>query len=483
MKKLLFLVVSMLILHSISVSAAASVSSIADINLGNVALGTTAGSSFTLTNNGNVTLTSAQFAFSSSNFIFTPNSTNFNLSNGASENINFSLNIPAVTSTGNVTFGSVSLSSTELNKTLFSIRADVVGGLIIEDLDVFLTTRPIRRAGGALSSASASHLDVADGKKLDFDEEDAGPGSELKFNLNIENTFEDSDNIDIEEVKVKVTIESIDDDEDIEEESSEFDVDSGQSNEADVYVKIPISVVEGRYDLVIEVEGEDTNKNVHTDKMNLELTIKKEPRNVIVTQASLSPVNIGCSGTASLTATIKNLGIRAEKGAGLEIASSGLGINYMQRNIELSEDPFDGDNEFTKILSIDVQRGTKPGIYPITVKSYIEEDAVWETRTADLAVEACSDNIAEKPTKEEEVSEETSEESAETEKPVEVVKQNQEESSVSSQIPLLKPQTTTEIPLTNRPGFWFALVLGNLIVIGGLAYFVVKAYAPKKRNK
>ena len=483
MKKLLFFALLAIALYSVSVSAAASVGIVNDMDLGTSALGTTKERSFTLTNDGNVSLTAVTFAFSNSDFSLNFNKTNFNLSNGASETINFSITIPPLTSTGNVTLGSVNLVSTELNKSpLFSIRADVVGGLIIEDLDVFLTTRPKYQTDGTIRSDNEADTDVNDGSKLNFGPADAGPGSELRFNFNIENTFEDNDDIDIEDVTVQVTIESIDDGEDIDEESEKFDVDSGQSIEADVFINIPLSVADGAYDIVIVVEGEDTNNNAHTVTMNLELAVKKESRDVIVTQASLLPEKVICGGTSTLTATIKNLGTRIEENAGIGIANSDLGVNYLQKNIELDEDPFDPDNEFRKILTINTDKAkTKSGTYPIDVKAYIQEGIVWETKTVNLAVEQCFDGAtAEAPTGE--AAEETSETEtveAQTEETQAATGEMQEETTGSVQVPLLKPETTTEIPLTKRAGFWAAVVLANIIVISSIAYLAVKLYGKK----
>ena len=478
MKKLLFLAIFTLILYSFSATAAANVASINDIDLGSVALGGSAVGVFTLTNNGNVTLNAVQFSFSNSNFGLSFNKTiPFSLANGTSENINFTITIPSVTSTGNTTLGTVSLASTELSRSpLFSVKANVVGGLEIEDLDISLTTRIKHRSDGTLQSGSASDLDVQDGKKLDFGEEDVGPESELKFSFNIENKFKEDDDIDVRDATVKVTIEGIDDGEDIEEESEQFDVDSGKSQDIDVLIGIPLSVAEGTYDVVIEAEGEDTNSNTHTATMNLEMTVKKEAREVIVTTASLFPEKAICGGASTLTAVIKNLGMRIEENAGLEIVNSDLGINYLQSNIELEEDPFDPDNEFRKILTINTNKAaTKSGIYPIIIKAYLQEGIVWETKTANLEVEGCSDVPLAETAEETKVVEE---ETTEAETPAQA-EETQEEATEGVKVPVLKPETTTEIPLTKRAGFWLSIIVLNVLVIAGVAYLIIKATGKK----
>src|SRR3989338_7875517 len=270
--------------------------------------------------------------------------------------------------------------SKELTAELVTLLANVGGGLTIEDVDVFLTTR---------NSESGNDLDASDGRKLNFGDENAGPGSELRFNFNIQNVFTDNEDIDINDVTVTVTIQEIDEGEDIEEESTEFDMDAEADEEVNILIKIPLAVDAGLYGILIEAEGEDDNGNSHADEMRLKLDIDKEPRDVVVEQASLFPEKIKCSGTSTLTAAIRNIGSRKEERARLEIVNKDLGINYLKREITLEEDPFDEDNKFTQSLIVTVDKSMKPGIYTIEVKSYLQEDIIWETKTANLEVEAC----------------------------------------------------------------------------------------------
>src|SRR3989338_1284146 len=438
------------------------------IELGSVSLNSTYTRTFNITNTGNADLTNVIFDFSASGFNLKSNKTNFVLAFNKTEPITFNITIPASTSTGNVTLGKVKIVSTELTKELVTLLANVGGGLTIEDLDVFLTTR---------KSESGNDLDATDGRKLNFGEENAGPGSELRFNLNIQNAFTDNEDIDINDVTVTVTIKEIDDGEDIEEESNEFDLDAEVDEEVNIILKIPLGVDAGLYDMLIEAEGEDDDGNSHTDEMRLKLDIDKEPRDVVVEQASLFPEKIKCSGTSTLTATIRNIGSRKEERARLEIANKDLGINYLKREIALEEDPFDVDNKFTQSLIITVDISMKPGAYPIEVKSYLQEDIIWETKTANLEVEACG-TVAEEQQAEENKTRELSEEIEET-GAVQASEGTGEEATESEKVPVLGPTTTTEVPLTKKPGFWVVIVLLNLIIIGGAAFFVVKSIGKK----
>ena len=122
----------------------------------------------------------------------------------------------------------------------------------------------------------------------------------------------------------------------------------------------------------------------------MKIDIDKEARDVIVSKTSLFPEKIKCGGSSTLTATIKNIGSKIEDEAKLEITNSDLDINFVKEDMELEEDPFDSDNEFTKKLIINVDRAIPAGTYPIIVNSYIHKNALWESKTANLVVEACS---------------------------------------------------------------------------------------------
>ncbi|MCH8003111.1 MAG: hypothetical protein IH934_00630 [Nanoarchaeota archaeon] len=448
-----------------------STSPSSELNLGSASLDSTQKGTFDITNTGTGDITNLIFGFSDSKFSLQTNKSNFTLSIGETKPIGFNITIPKDTSTGNVTLGKVRLTSAEFNTDLFDLKAEISGGLIIDDLDVFLTTRIKRGSDGTLRSESGNDLGVPDGKKLNFGGEDAGPGSELRFSFNIVNTFTDDEDIDINDITIKVTIEELDDGDDLEEESKEFDVDAGGNVDIDVFFNIPISVVQDTYDVVIELEGEDENRNTHSAKMNLKLRIDKESREVMVSKASLFPEKIKCSGSSTLTATIKNIGARTEADAKIEIINSDLGINFVKRNIKLEEDPFDTDNEFTKKLTINIDRGMEAKKYPIEVKAYIQEEILWETRTANLEVEACAGQVVEEVVEEEIV--------GETEV-VETAPEIEEETTEGEEISVLQPTTTTEVPLVKKRGFWIAVVIINIILIAGAAFLVARTVRKKQ---
>lgn len=434
------------------------------IGLGSTSLNTTSTKIFNITNTGNAGITNISFGFSDSRFALTSNKTNFILPFNATETILFNITIPKDFSTGSLELGSVKMMSTELSKVLFSITSDISGGLAIEDLDVFLATR---------KGNTGSDSDVTDGKKLNFGDNNAGPESELRFNFNIRNTFTGKEDIDINDITVKVMIEGIDDGDDIEQESNEFDLNPNKNDDINVIISIPLSVNAGIYDITIEAQGTDDNKNKHIIQMKLKVDINKEGRDVIISKAELFPERINCAGSSTLKATIKNIGQRMEKEAKIEITNEDLGVNFVQNGIELKEDYSDGKDEFTKNLQINADKSTKAGTYTITIRSYLHDIIPWETKTAKLIVEPCAAGGEKKEDKKED------EQKANETIPAGTEPSSAEETTEGETVPVLWPETTTESSLTQKPIFWIGAILLNIIIIGAVAFLAVKLITKK----
>jgi hypothetical protein len=469
MKKLLAFVL-LTVMYSFGANAAANVADISDIDFGSIGLGRSDSAVFNLTNNGNVTLTGVSFGFSQQAFNFQTDKSGFSLGINQTEPVKFTVTVPEDFSTGNIKLGTVSMFSNQLNiASLFDVSANVGGGLVIEDLDVSIVT--IIYEAGRRKTEVATHTDVQEGQRLNFGDRKIKPRTELEFNFNIDNTFKDDEDIDIDNVVVRVTVLDIDDGDDIEEESDEFRIASGKSADADVFVNIPLSVKEGVYDVLIEVEGDDDDGNTHTAEMSLEFDVDKESREIIVSAISIFPGVIICSGTSSVTGTIKNLGKRLESDAGIEIKNTELGLNSARTGIELEEDPFDNENEFTHTATIIVEDGARAGTYPITVNAILEQNIVWESRNSNLVVEACGSE--EKETQEE--PEPAVEQTVNDTLPLESSEEPEKISEDGIKVPVLKSTTTTEIPLTKRTGFWAFIIAFNIVVVGALAYFVLTA--------
>ncbi|MBW2992878.1 hypothetical protein KY345_06705 [Candidatus Woesearchaeota archaeon] len=368
----------------------------------------------------------------------------FSLSPGSSMKIYYEGYIPEDADAGKDDIGNIDVKSTEVSKTIAGFYTNTESMLSIYDIDVEVD-------GDTDSSISVSGDDI---------DEKAYPGSVVKFGIRVENEFSSSTDIEIEDVVITVRIVGIEgeDEDDMEEDTSPFDVrDDSRSDRKWLTFELPYDVEEDTYDVEIEVEGQDEEYgSEHTVSTTLTLEVDRRSHDIKIMRARLGREDIGCEDYTTFNVMVKNIGDDEENEVVLTVKSPELGLSYTSPEFELVEDPYDDDNEFSKILTIDLRDiEVSSGTYPIKVNVYYSEDIISDTETAYLAV-SC-DGI-----------EQEQEEAGET------VELEQEADLISEGGGALAQEVyeTVEKGFTGSAGYFVLLVLANLIVIGAAVFLV-----------
>lgn len=399
-----FTILLLVVLCSISlVSAAPSLILPSSLSLGTYSRNTTSISTFTITNNGNVTLTSVTPQITPvSGFAVRFNNTGFNLPVNASATIKVNTSISVDAPSGNISIGNINIQTAEFTSSSFPMYAKVSGGLSIHDLDVTLTTR---------LGEVETDTDVMNSNKLDFGKDDEiGPGSILEFDFRIENLFTDNDDIDIDDVSVKVTILEIDEEEDLDEETDTYDLKPEEIEDMGVIFEIPMKVNTGTYDVIIEVEGEDERGISHTIEWTIEFDVEKEKYDFYIDTASLTKDTVTCdSRDTSLKLEVWNIGSREQDDVLIEAKNSAIGLSYSDDDVSLSSDAYDDDSEWDKTIPISIPEDVKAGTYPIDVNVYYQGTVILVSEKVDLKVEACASEEPEEEQPPEEEEEDTEE--------------------------------------------------------------------------
>ena len=274
----------------------------------------------------------------------------------------------------NITKENVTVSVSDGTNTITQpFNIDVTEGpkLVISDLDV--------KIGGE----SAKNLQ--DGEKIP---EDARPGDIVKFDIELENLF--STDTEIQDIEVIVTIENIDDSDDLEEEETMDDIKDGDQDSVTLEFTIPTLVEDGEYNVIIEVNAEDEYGHDQDIRWELTLNVKKDKHDLIIDNAELSPLTVGCSRNPSLDIEVINIGQEDEDDVTIKIESYELDLN-IEEDIELEEGDTD-DSVFEKTYRLQIDDDVMPGVYPITVTAYYDGKKSDE-ETVDLTVEKCIDTI------------------------------------------------------------------------------------------
>ena len=222
-----------------------------------------------------------------------------------------------------------------------------------------------------------------DGDKID---EEAKPGSKVRFDIELENLFTDDEDLEIEDIDIEITIEDIDDGDDLEEEAKEFDIKAGKDETVKIEFKIPLEVEEDDFDVIIAIEGQDENGTIHEILFKLILEVEKEDHEIRIIRAALTPSTIKCQRTVSINTEIINTGSDDEDDVTLEILSSELGISSLTTDIDLEEGT--DDNRFTKLVTAPISEDVPLGVYPIIINAYYD-GKLSESKTVDLTVQEC----------------------------------------------------------------------------------------------
>jgi hypothetical protein len=238
-----------------------------------------------------------------------------------------------------------------------------------------------------------SSLDVKVGDKTEKDLEngddigrDAKPGDLLKFDVELENLFPSSSDIQIENIELTITIKDIDDGDDLEDSVDYDDLDAGDDDSQVIEFTLPTLVEEDTYDVILEVDAEDENGGSQDFSWELQLDVKKDSHALLLDRATISPSEVSCNRDATLSLRVVNIGREDEDEVRLEVQNSELGIGIDEDNIEIEEGS-DEDSVYETSYNFNLENA-KPGIYPISVKAYYDSK-LGDEQTLTLTVEDC----------------------------------------------------------------------------------------------
>ncbi len=239
-----------------------------------------------------------------------------------------------------------------------------------------------------------------DGKK-DTGIVDVSPGSEVRFNVKVNNLFTKTvGNLEIEDITITVTIFDIDDGDEIDGESKEFNLDPDDDKTQNIIIQIPLEVDEDTYKVEIIAEGDDENGTTQkSDIEELKIDVEKESHEVLIRRATLSLNNLKCARSTQLSLNFMNLGTE-EEDVRTTVTSPELALDKVI-TFTLGEDPFDSDSKYSTTVPVIVGSDVEAGVYPIAVKAEYADGTESKDASVDLVVEECVKPQPKTPPKEE----------------------------------------------------------------------------------
>ena len=274
------------------------------------------------------------------------------------------------------TAGKIYVESNEKTDSL-TLKVETQSGLVFKDLDI-----------GVDEGEDKGIHDESDGYQVD---KDAAPGTEVEVTFELENTFSDSDDIDISSIEVEVTLEDMGDESEQSETVDVEDIDSGDDSESyTVIFDVPHQLEEGKYDLTFVVEGEDDNDAKHRFTKTYEINVVKENYALGFT-SDLIPEIVSCSRSAQLEIEVFNIGDRDVKNIDVTVKNTELDIDLKEEIDKLDKTWDDSDNNEKVTFTLDIPSDAEAKDYTFGITVY--RDNKKETEASGkviLTVEDCS---------------------------------------------------------------------------------------------
>ncbi|MBI3026609.1 hypothetical protein HYY70_00710 [Candidatus Woesearchaeota archaeon] len=315
--------------------------------------------------------------------------------------------------------------------------------LIFSDVDV--------RVGSKTSK------NLVNGENID---EEAEPGDTVEFRVEVKNNFTDAEDLDIDDIRVEVTIEEIDDGDDFEEESSEFDLGSGNDKRVNLKFEVPLEVEEDTFDVEIRVEGEDENNTNHEATMKLKLEVDKENHLLKITRKSLSPAEVACNRkNIQLGVSVLNIGSEDEEDVSFQVLNSDLGIDLKDDVGELEAEPNEETSKFSKIYTFNAPTDAEAGSYPVILRALYDDGRKKAEETVTLTVNECA-------TATKETSKEPEEESSEEDEDVELITPTTGKTTVAVVQPAAPPEAVvTQESFFKSNAFVTGIIIAEIVVV------------------
>ncbi len=312
----------------------------------------------------------------------------FSLEKGGSAEIQVKATVPTSQDSGIISIGSITIAATGLDDKSVGLNLNTKSMLEMVDNRIDVV------------------YDSPDNDDIETDVEDSFnsggkiyevlPGSDLEFSLEVKSIFSDTKteekDIKIRNIDAEIILDRVDDGKDEKESESIDDLEAGDESETvEIKFTVPEEADEDNYNVIITIDGEDTNGASHKLEWTATLEVKKRDHFVEINKLKFENPVVYQGDRARLDFEIRNLGANKEDEAELEIVCEELEISkvYTKDDIhDLKQDLSNKKHKFSDTFEFEVKESFKAGTYKFKVKSYYDTDTESDYAETELTVKA-----------------------------------------------------------------------------------------------
>ncbi len=191
---------------------------------------------------------------------------------------------------------------------------------------------------------------------------EAHPGSEIKFEIEMENNYLFNKELNIEDITARIKIENINAGEDLEKKANFKDLKVNSKDDNTISFTVPLILEKDEYNVELEINGRTSTGIKQEILVDYDLEINKEEHNLIFSKIELENSESCPNEENKLLIELTNIG-KKDESVLLSIKNQALGINFSDNfnlKFEEYETTYKRDMEFI-IPELD------PGDYEIDV--------------------------------------------------------------------------------------------------------------------
>jgi hypothetical protein len=455
-------------------NAVSSINTVSSLRLGEsgISLGANVSSIFTLTNNGDLTVSNLDIR-SNANAKYEVKFTLSNSTNSTSNitiaslqpkeavNVTVSGKIPKDGTAGARTdIGDILLTSATANFSIDDFFIDPVSKLRIIEVEV-------------------DYKDLQNNDKgVKLEESDEGdtinnvqPGTEVRIRVKLQNDFTDSEDAQIKDIDLTVTIQDVNDGSDLDDEESDIEVNEDSSQKIDFSFIIPADAEKDTFTVLVEADGRDDKFGArHKDEFRFQIEVDRKPFEVEITKVELQNPVLTCTRNTMLEMEVRNIGSKELDEVKVEIINADLGINFVKENIALTIDYTDIDSREKITFPIVLKNNAENKNYVIRTKAYFSRSTLDDVKDVQLTVRPCDPSEENKKEETKTTEEDAPSHSGDTDK---------KESNTPSQKQdaIFLDEEISEFKQSNA--YFTLLLVGFLVLLGIVAAMIAVLVMPK----
>ena len=215
-----------------------------------------------------------------------------------------------------------------------------------------------------IDDASISFNGETEGIDDDDSVGDVKPGNDVSIEFEIENRYDDDEDVGIEDIEITVEGGG---DLDVDEEENVGDLNPEETDTVTVEFDVEDDARRGDEELEIILLGEDENGAMHGENWEVTIEIERDDHDISITSLALQPSVVSCEQEAQIQVEVRNTGRRDESRVYIRLSNVALSYKMISERLDL-----DQDDEVTRTFAIPVPETTPLGEYRMVVETYYD---------------------------------------------------------------------------------------------------------------